>query len=174
MLTYIAFGSNLGDRRHAIMEAAAALAEVIGPLTALSSLHDTEPVDMDSENRFLNAVAAYDTTLSPAQLLYVTQAIEQAMGRTEKSRPIVPAEGAEIANGTPQPVAMYHPDRIIDIDILAMGEIRREDGKLRLGDICINNEEVLEGQRLTLPHPHMLERPFVLDPLREILPPSTL
>lgn len=138
MLTYIALGSNLGDRRHAIMEAVAALTEIVGPLQAVSSLHETEPVDMDSEHKFLNAVAAFETTLSPAQLLYVTQAIEQAMGRTEKSH-----DG-------------HHPDRIIDIDILT------------LGSLVIDNEEVLPGQFLTLPHPRMHERPFVMEPLREI------
>lgn len=146
MLTYIALGSNLGDRRHAIMEAVAALAEVIGPLQALSSIHETEPVDMAPDApAFLNAVAAFDTTLTPAQLLYVTQAIEQAMGRTTKSEP-----GPD---GT-----LLHPDRIIDIDILT------------LGDLHLDDEEVLPGQRLTLPHPRMHDRPFVMEPLREILP----
>lgn len=143
MLTYIALGSNLGDRQHAILEAVAALTELIGPLKGLSSLHDTAPVDMQSEHRFLNAVAAFDTQLSPAQLLYVTQAIEQAMGRTEKS--VVDEDGQ-----------LVHPDRIIDIDILT------------LGDLVINDEEVLPGQRLTLPHPRMHERPFVMEPLEEI------
>lgn len=145
MLTYIAFGSNLGDRQHAILEAVAALTELVGPLKGLSSLHDTAPMGMKSENRFLNAVAAFETTLSPAQLLYVTQAIEQAMGRTEKS--VVDAEGN-----------LVHPDRIIDIDILT------------LGDLVINDEEVLPGQRLTLPHPRMHERPFVMEPLHELSP----
>lgn len=146
MLTYIALGSNLGDRRHAIMEAVAALAEVIGPLQALSSIHETEPVDMAPDApAFLNAVAAFDTTLTPAQLLYVTQAIEQAMGRTTKTE--------QAPDGT-----LLHPNRIIDIDILT------------LGDLCLDDEEVLPGQRLTLPHPRMHERPFVMEPLREILP----
>ncbi len=145
MTTYIAFGSNVGDRHHAIMEAVAALTEIVGPLQALSSIHETEPVDMpEGTPAFLNAVAAFDTTLSPAQLLYVTQAIEQAMGRTEKSH--LDADGH-----------LVHPDRIIDIDILT------------LGDIVICDEEVLPGQRLTLPHPHMHERPFVMEPLQEII-----
>lgn len=149
MLTYIALGSNLGDRRHAIMEAVAALAEVIGPLQALSSIHETEPVDMAPDApAFLNAVAAFDTTLTPAQLLYVTQAIEQAMGRTTKT---------EISPD----VTLLHPDRIIDIDILT------------LGDLCLDDEEILPGLRLTLPHPRMHQRPFVMEPLREILPPNT-
>lgn len=149
MLTYIALGSNLGDRQHAIMEAVAALTEIVGPLQALSSIHETEPVDMPAGTpAFLNAVAAFDTTLSPAQLLYVTQAIEQAMGRTEKSHIETSEETGE--------ATLIHPDRIIDIDILTLGDLR------------LDNEEVLPGQRLTLPHPRMAERPFVMEPLREI------
>ena len=46
---------------------------------------------------------------------------------------------------------IYH-DRPIDIDILALGDT-----------IC-------HTQDLTLPHPHIAERRFVLDPLTEILP----
>ena len=138
MKLYVGFGSNLGDRRHAILEASAAMAEIVGPMTALSSLYESEPVDMDSENKFLNAVACYETELSPAQLLFVSQEIEKAMGRTEKSR-----DGR-------------HFDRIIDIDLLMLGDMEID-------------EEVLPGQRLTLPHPRMKERDFVMTPLTEIL-----
>lgn len=42
--------------------------------------------------------------------------------------------------------------RVIDIDILLFGKI------------------ILAHPRLTLPHPRIYERPFVLQPLREILP----
>ena len=49
----------------------------------------------------------------------------------------------------------YH-DRIIDIDILLYD------------DLHINTK------KLTIPHPHMYERDFVLIPLREILPQKEL
>ena len=52
---------------------------------------------------------------------------------------------AENSNG------VYH-DRIIDIDIL------------------LYDDEVLQTPELTLPHPLMLERKFVMDPLAEIAP----
>ena len=52
---------------------------------------------------------------------------------------------AEKSNG------VYH-DRIIDIDIL------------------LYDDEVLQTPELTLPHPLMLERKFVMDPLAEIAP----
>lgn len=49
----------------------------------------------------------------------------------------------------------YH-DRIIDIDILLYDDLR------------------IKTQRLTIPHPLMYERDFVLIPLREILPQTEL
>lgn len=157
MHLYVALGSNLGNRSHAIMEAVAALTEIVGPLVALSSLHETEAVDMpEGTPPFLNAVALYDTTLSPAQLLYVTQAIEQAMGRTEKT--------TTTPDGT-----TIHPDRIIDIDILALGPITLDGDQLTLGTVWLDDEEVLPGQRLTLPHPRMTERQFVMQPLMELI-----
>lgn len=49
----------------------------------------------------------------------------------------------------------YH-DRIIDIDILLYDDLH------------------IKTQQLTIPHPHMYERDFVLIPLREILPQKEL
>jgi dihydroneopterin aldolase/2-amino-4-hydroxy-6-hydroxymethyldihydropteridine diphosphokinase len=42
--------------------------------------------------------------------------------------------------------------RVIDVDLLLYGKRTRR------------------GDRLTLPHPHILDRPFVLEPLEEIAP----
>ena len=50
---------------------------------------------------------------------------------------------------------VYH-DRPIDIDLLLYGDLH------------------LSTPRLTLPHPHMQERDFVMIPLREILPSAEL
>lgn len=44
------------------------------------------------------------------------------------------------------------PDRTIDIDILLYGN------------------RVIQSEHLTVPHPHMLERRFVLEPLSEVAP----
>lgn len=137
-LLFLSLGSNLGDRAANLRAALTLLQEEVGTLLAVSSFIDTAPVDMASPHRFLNAVAAFRTTLSPARLLAVTQDIERRLGRTEKSH-----DG-------------QHPDRIIDIDILL------------LGDLHIDNEEVIPGHRLTIPHPRMLERDFVMQPLREV------
>ena len=104
MYTYIALGANLGNRQQAMDQAIEALDERVGSLVKCSSFYETAPVDFDSDNMFLNAVAIFDTQLSPKELLEETQAIEKEMGRTQKS-----AEG-------------QHFDRCIDIDILMLGK----------------------------------------------------
>lgn len=100
MKLYIGFGANIGQRAATIYEAIRQLGERIGPVKACSSLYETAPVGFSSPNRFLNAVAEFDTTLSPEQLLLVTQDIEKKLGRRRKS-----------INGV-------YCDRTIDIDLL--------------------------------------------------------
>ena len=66
------------------------------------------------------------------------------------------------------------------IDLLdSMLEIERESGRvrdIRYGprtidlDLLLYGEEKLDTDRLTLPHPRMMERAFVLVPLLEIMP----
>ena len=85
---------------HNLNTAIRALQEQIGLLLKCSSFIQTEPWGFQSEHRFLNAVALFETELTPRQLLHRTQEIERQMGRTHKSTN-----------------AQYH-DRIIDIDIL--------------------------------------------------------
>lgn len=82
------------------------------------------------------------TDYSPEEVLLITQQIEREMGRTEKS-----------VNG------VYH-DRVIDIDLLQAGIGNRESG--------IQTQVECNTDTLTLPHPRMHERDFVLIPLREV------
>lgn len=131
---YFSLGTNLGDKEKNIQEALGKIEEQIGSLVRQSALYVTEPWGFRSDNTFVNACACYKTTLSPLQILALTQEIERKMGRTRKS-----SDG------------QYH-DRIIDIDILLYD------------DISLHTDE------LTIPHPLMQEREFVMKPLSEILP----
>jgi 2-amino-4-hydroxy-6-hydroxymethyldihydropteridine diphosphokinase len=76
----IALGSNLGDRERSLRDAAAALADVVRDLR-LSSVHDTEPVGLGDQPRFLNAVAIGQTPLSARDLLARLLDIEARFGR---------------------------------------------------------------------------------------------
>lgn len=140
---YLSLGSNLGDRHALLEQAIDLLQQRVGHITAVSSFLETEPWGFDSPNTFLNAAVRLTTLLSPLQLLLVTQQIERGMGRAYKSDPLQP---------------QYH-DRPIDIDILMYDDLELDEAYEVDGQIL----------RLTLPHPHMLERDFVMIPLREIL-----
>lgn len=132
----IALGSNLaspwGNREANLRESIERVAK-LGEVRAVSSFHDTAPVGFTEQPNFLNGAMLLATELEPVELMRALLAIELTMGR---DREIVPAKGP----------------RIIDLDLLLMGDV------------------VLEADELTLPHPAMAERRFVLEPLAEIAP----
>ncbi|MBZ5665925.1 MAG: 2-amino-4-hydroxy-6-hydroxymethyldihydropteridine diphosphokinase [Acidobacteriia bacterium] len=77
---YLSVGSNVGDRA-ANLRAAVAQLDVAGRRLALSSLYETQPVDVPDQPWFLNCVAAMETEKTPRELLQLALQIEEAMGR---------------------------------------------------------------------------------------------
>ena len=130
---YFSLGSNLGDKEGNIREAISRIGELIGEVDRQSTLLATEPWGFESDNTFVNAAIRCTTSLSPFEILHITQNIDRPMGRTLQS-----VDG------------QYH-DRIIDIDILIYDDLH------------------ITTPQLTLPHPLMKERDFVMIPLKEIL-----
>ena len=97
---YLSLGSNLGDRA-ANLRAALAQLSAAGPLSAVSALYETQPVDVPDQPWFLNCVAAITTDKSPRELLQLALKIEAEMGR----------------------LRMRHKGpRNIDIDVLLFGD----------------------------------------------------
>ena len=67
---YIGLGANLGDCRENLLQAWKKLGKVTGiNLLAISSPYRSEPVGMESENWFVNAVGSLETSLEPHELL---------------------------------------------------------------------------------------------------------
>ena len=148
MLIYFGIGTNLGDREANLNAALHLLNERVGEQLACSSVHRSAPMGFESENEFANIVAVYDTPYSPEEVLLITHQIEREMGRTQKS-----------VNG------VYH-DRIIDIDLL---QALTQSSSPFEEENCTEGEEVVcKSKTLTLPHPRMQERDFVMIPLREV------
>ena len=148
MLIYFGIGTNLGDREANLNAALHLLNERVGECVACSSIYRSAPQGFVSENEFANIVAVYDTPYSPEEVLLITQQIEREMGRTQKS-----------VNG------VYH-DRIIDIDLL---QALTQSSSPFEEENCTEGEEVVcKSKTLTLPHPRMQERDFVMIPLREV------
>ena len=131
---YLALGSNLGDKRANLSRAVTLIRERVGRVVCLSRFYETEPWGYASANTYLNAVLEVETTLSPQEVLVITQTIERDLGREKKS------------------MNREYFDRPIDIDLLLMDDI------------------VVETDVLTLPHPLMHERLFVMEPMVEIAP----
>lgn len=142
---YIGLGSNLGNREVLLRRAAKILEERIGGHCRLSAFYETEPWGFRSENKFLNAVAVLRSDKEPGELLRITQTVERELGRQRKS-----------VDGT-------YNDRPIDIDLLAYGnrviETDLPSGTPDGGTV-----------HLSLPHPLMHRRAFVMEPLAEVAP----
>jgi 2-amino-4-hydroxy-6-hydroxymethyldihydropteridine diphosphokinase len=76
----IALGSNVGERAAHLDYAVIRLRALLADL-AVSSYHDTEPVGVGDQPRFLNAAVTGVTTLPPERLLETLLSIERDRGR---------------------------------------------------------------------------------------------
>ena len=116
MLAVLSLGSCMGDSV-ALMRRAAGMVEEL-PRTspvARSSIYETAAVDVPEEFRdikFLNAVMAVETELTPAAFSDAIHAIEAALGRRRSG--------------------IRHEPRNIDIDIVAFGDCHSDDPALML------------------------------------------
>ena len=98
---FVGLGSNLGDREGTIRAALAALDDAYRvEVVAVSRLIDTEPIGYTDQPRFLNGVAALETTLSPRELLDALLAVERRLGRRRKG---VPSGGPRRGSATSSP-----------------------------------------------------------------------
>ena len=79
--TFLALGSNLGDREAHLREALNRLKPDEIRVTRRSSLYETAPQELLDQPCFLNAVIEVETSLFPLQLLACLRQIERQMGR---------------------------------------------------------------------------------------------
>ena len=134
---YLGLGSNIGDRYGYLRDAIRRLEEKGLTVEAVSSAWETEPVgEILDQPDFLNAAVRVRSELEPEDLLDLLKAVEAELGRE---------------TGLPR-----HSPRVIDIDLLLMGDLE------------------FESDRLLLPHRETTSRRFVLAPLLELDPDLTL
>jgi len=130
--TYIALGSNMGDRLANLQQAVNRIHNEIGKVLQCSSVYEVPAVGF-SGAIFLNACLVAESEKTPKVILKGLQAIENEMGRKQA------ADG------------LYH-DRPIDLDLIMV------------------EDEIIQTDALTVPHPRFHDRLFVLLPLCEIAP----
>ena len=140
---HINIGSNSGCRHALIGRAAAAVASAAGGPVSRSAVIETEPWGFDSPNAFLNLGLMVERELPPATDM---RAFALTLLRRLRAieRGIDPSPHRDASGG--------YIDRAIDIDLIAVGDL------------------VMETPELTLPHPRMHERDFVLRPMAELDP----
>ena len=120
---YFSLGANLGNRKQTLGRAIEWLAKLVGPVERQSSYHETAPWGVSSPHPFLNAAVCCSTTLTPRQVLCVTQKIELLLGRRQKS-----TDGS------------YH-DRPIDIDILLYDDLCIDEPDLKIPHPLMHERE---------------------------------
>ena len=131
-------GGNVGDAEQTLGEAARLINAEVGRVVRHSQIYRTKAWGFEAED-FRNQVLVVESELEPMQVLDVVNDIERRLGRDRAVEQMEKsATGARYAT------------RRIDIDILFYDDL------------------VVESERLTLPHPRIAEREFVLEPLAEV------
>ena len=82
---FIGIGANLGSVRENFARAVRSI-EKCARLVAVSSLYESEPVGLEDQPKFTNAVVKVETELSPFELLDRLKAIEKELGRKKTVR----------------------------------------------------------------------------------------
>jgi 2-amino-4-hydroxy-6-hydroxymethyldihydropteridine diphosphokinase len=143
---FLSLGSNLGDRLANLRQAVAALRS-FAVITALSDVYETEPVGLAEQPWFLNAVAALQINEdgSPHNALRNHDAPHHLL---ESLLSLERRQGRERGSVAFIPKG----PRVLDLDILLYGS------------------RVIDSPALTIPHPAMHLRRFVLEPLAQIAP----
>ena len=110
IICYIGIGSNLGNALKNCQHALESLSLAKGiEITSVSSFYKTEPVGIENQNMFINAVVEIKTALSARNLFQNLQNIEKDMGRKR-----------EVKGGP----------RMIDLDLLFYGREIIQDSDL--------------------------------------------
>ena len=139
-------GGNQGDRRRLIEQATVLIQERIGTVAALSSLYETAPwgeFETERTENFLNRALLVETPLSPHEVLHEALSIEAELGRVRDANSHLSPPTSHLRK---------YRSRPMDIDLIFF------------------NDEVIDTPDLTIPHPRMHLRRFVLEPLAEIMP----
>ena len=129
-ISYIALGSNLGDKKINLDQAVNKIKEK-SKVIAVSNFYITKPEGYLNQDDFLNGVIKIKTNLLPIQLIGFLKSIEKTLKRTNTFK-----------NGP----------RTIDLDILFYDNM------------------TFKNDILTIPHPRLHLRTFVIKPFLDIDP----
>ena len=133
-------GGNSGDVKRTLQAAQQLVNAKVGAVLRCSHRYETKPWGFDADGVFSNQALEVSTDLLPLEVLDAVQAIERELGRNRAAEAVEKASSGAV-----------YCSRPIDIDIL------------------LYDDEVISSPELTIPHPGIAEREFVLTPLCEVL-----
>ncbi len=140
---YLGLGSNLGDREAVLLQAIKLIDERVGQVLRHSSFIETEPWGFESTNRFLNAAVCCETTLTPREVLQVTQQIERDLGKRKR-------------HATKRQKEINYQDRPIDIDILLYDDLIVDEPDLKIPHPLMYQREFVMRSLNEIRDPHSL------------------
>lgn len=85
-LVYVAFGSNLGERKENILSAIDFMEKKHMEFLRISSMYETEPYGVKEQPKFINCAALIKTTYAPMELMDMLLDIEKALGRVRTAK----------------------------------------------------------------------------------------
>lgn len=126
MIGYVALGSNVGDSLEHLRVARHLLNQQESiKVLASSQLYATKPYGGVAQDDFLNVVLKIETSLSPIDLLAITQGIEKQMGRVK---------------------TIHWGPRNIDVDILLLDSL-----KVEFPHLTIPHKEITKRSFVLIP-----------------------
>ena len=134
-------GGNVGDVKDTLRRAQQEINRSLGVILRCSHSYESKAWGFTSSDNFYNQAIIVDTDHTPEEVLDKVLAIEQKLGRNRQEEAAIKAQTGE----------RFAP-RAIDIDILFYDDL------------------VMDTPSLTIPHPLIQNRDFVLRPLNEIAP----
>ena len=133
-------GGNIGDVAARFVEAERLLAERGVEVVGKSQNYSTKAWGFESEMFFTNAAWEVLAELKPEELLDVLQEVEALLGRNRM-----------VEQREKEQKGARYCSRTLDLDIL------------------FYDEEYISTERLSVPHPLIMEREFVIEPTCELL-----
>ncbi|GHF29706.1 2-amino-4-hydroxy-6-hydroxymethyldihydropteridine diphosphokinase [Kordiimonas sediminis] len=151
-MVVLALGGNLpgpfGNCITTLQKAVSALPEFGVEIDQVSSLYQTSPVPPTGQPDFLNLALLGRTAKSPQSLMAALHALEERLGREREER---------------------WSARTLDIDIIFYGDaILPDDTAWKAA--AEHTDPSYAPPEVTVPHPRMHKRAFVLVPLTDIAP----
>tara|TARA_B100001971_G_C18206232_1_gene547785 strand:- start:487 stop:987 length:501 start_codon:yes stop_codon:yes gene_type:complete len=109
-LVYLSIGTNLGNKIENLKNAISRLSSIV-TINSISSVYETEPLNVQKQDNFLNIAIEVQTNFSPLELIEKLKKIESEMGRvlSESNKP-----------------------RIIDIDIIFYNSIILDEVRIQV------------------------------------------